>query len=134
MSILDVFNIKKINEEHTKKMQEQNRAKLEQIAEKRRKQERADIKKYNQQVKETQMQLRRTFTTIAEYKKIAGPKLCRLNDLPEDEREIVIRRVQKLCKEDGNFRKGLMDWARQNYEIPKKEIQKNYPNQNTISI
>lgn len=135
MSILDVFNIKKINEEHKKKVQEKNRAKFEKIVEKNRRKEREAIKEYNQKARESQMQLRRQFTTIKEYKKIAGNHCSNLDKLPQHERDVVAKRVIKLCKEDEKFRKDLMDWARQNYEIPKRrQSQKNSLNQNTISI
>jgi len=131
-----IFNeIQKNREQQKQKIIAKRNAYLEQQRRKNNQKAKEEIKEYNQKIKESQMQLRRTFTTIEEYKKIAGPKLCRLNDLPEDEREMVVRRVQKLCKEDEIFRKSLMVWARQNYEIPKKAgIQKNYSNQNTISI
>lgn len=133
--ILDAFNIKKINEEHIQKMQAENRTRLEQIAEENSKKERESIKEYKQKTKESQMQLRRQFTTIEEYKKIAGNRCHLLDKLPQHERDVVAKRVIKLCKEDKKFRKDLMDWARQNYEIPKKKVaQKNNLNQNTITI
>lgn len=133
--ILDAFNIKKINEEHTKKMQEKNRARFEEHAKKNAQRTRESLKEYNQKTKESQMQLRRQFTTIEEYKKIAGNRCSNLDKLPQHERDVVAKRVIKLCKEDEKFRKDLMDWARQNYEIPKKRVsQKNNLNENTITI
>jgi len=118
--ILDAFNINKINEEHVQKMQAKNRARFEQIVKENRRKEREAIDEHNKKTKEASAKLRRTFTTIEEYKKIAGNRCSNLDKLPRNERDVVAKRVIKLCKEDEKFRRDLIDWARQNYEIPKK--------------
>ena len=116
--VLNFFeNDRKENEE---KWRKKNAARLEQRASEMRKKEREEIKRRNQEAKENNAKQRRTFTTIEEYKKIAGAKLSALDRLPQHERDVVAQRVQKLCKEDEKFRKGLMNWAKQGYEIPKK--------------
>ena len=109
-----------MKEREIEKANQKNIARRERFAKNNAQRTREAIKEYNQKSKEASAKLRRTFTTIEEYKKIAGNRCAYLDKLPPHERDVVAQRVQKLCKEDEKFRKGLMAWAKQNYEIPKK--------------
>ena len=124
-----------MKQKEVEKANQKNKAKFERIVKKNAQLTREAIKEYNQKNKEESAKLRRTFTTIEEYKKIAGNRCSNLDKLPQHERDVVAQRVQKLCKEDEKFRKGLIAWAKQNYEIQKRKVsQKNNLNQNTITI
>lgn len=108
-----------MREKEREEMKKKSRAQFEQRARERARMEKEDIKKRNQRNKEENMKLRRTFTTIEEYKRIAGDKLSKLDKLPQHERDVVAKRVIKLCKEDEKFRKDIEAWAKSDYQIAK---------------
>ncbi len=117
-----IESIEKSKNEQRQKIEERKRRYREEKAAKRRQKERQMIESINEKNKQSNLKLRRTFTTIQEYQKIAGPGCCNLDRLPDSERDLIARRVTELKSKNKKFAEALEAWAKTGYEIPRKEV------------
>lgn len=116
--------IKQDREKQIQKIREKRSAYLEEKARQRERKTLEAVREKMVAENKAMAELRRNFTSVKEYMEIAGANLYKLYKLPEDEREIVVRRVQKLQKEDPTFRADLEAWAKQGYAFSSKNQQR----------